>query len=260
MYDPRVRLVAIAVPVGLLALGCNVAAGLTGYDFAEGGGGKGTGGGAIGIGGAGGLEGLGGADGGGGFGGSMGTGAGGAGIGGMGSGGDGPACGNGILEPPEECDDGDTNNGDGCDENCVVVCEMGGIKRPLTNHCYWTFGNDKSWNEARVSCENLGGGAHLATVLNAEERNFIDDVVDPDAKYWLGGEDFLMDGTFVWITGEPFPGDLWGGGEPNNGGAIGSEQDCVAAFEIGGSSNDAFDDEDCDDNFDWVCEREPAGK
>ena len=140
------------------------------------------------------------------------------------------------------------------------MCEAGGFKRPLTNHCYWKNGNAKSWNEARVSCENLGGGAHLATLLNAAERDFVDDVVDPDDKYWLGGEDFQMDGTFVWITGEPFPTDLWDSGEPNDGGAIGGEQDCVAAFDVGGSSNDDLDDENCDQNLDWVCERAPAGK
>ncbi|MFQ5495617.1 MAG: DUF4215 domain-containing protein [Phycisphaerae bacterium] len=29
-------------------------------------------------------------------------------------------CGNNIVEPPEQCDDGNTLPGDGCDENCVI--------------------------------------------------------------------------------------------------------------------------------------------
>lgn len=29
-------------------------------------------------------------------------------------------CGNGILEPPEECDDGNTTNGDGCSAQCTI--------------------------------------------------------------------------------------------------------------------------------------------
>jgi cysteine-rich repeat protein len=29
-------------------------------------------------------------------------------------------CGNGIVEGDEECDDGNNNNGDGCDESCFI--------------------------------------------------------------------------------------------------------------------------------------------
>jgi cysteine-rich repeat protein len=31
-----------------------------------------------------------------------------------------PTCGDDVQEPPEQCDDGDVQNGDGCDENCVL--------------------------------------------------------------------------------------------------------------------------------------------
>jgi cysteine-rich repeat protein len=236
-----------------LACGCDVASGLTAYEFVPGSA-AGTGGaaGAVDISAGGEGGGFGGAasgmpsDGGGGGGGML--------EGGNGGGGRmGPACGNGLLEPPEECDDGDTNNGDGCDELCVVTCENGGHKRPLSNHCYWIFGNDKSYNEALVSCHPFD--AHLATLTDQAEQSYVIDTVNPGDKFWLGGHDFAQDGTFVWITGEPFPTDLWQSGEPNNGG-IGSDQDCVAAYDDDGD----LDDENCDDNLDWLCEREPAGK
>lgn len=259
-YAARVRS-SLLIATGLVA-GCNLAAGLTDYAFDDGSGGPGgmhggagagMPGGAGGVGPLGGMGGAGGAD-------TSTGGIGGTPGGTDGMGGDtGPACGNGLLEPPEECDDGDTNNGDGCDESCLVVCDQGGIKRDLTNHCYWKFGDDRSWNEALVACQALGGGAHLATITNNGERDFVDDIVDPDAKYWLGGHDFALEGTFVWITGEAFPTDLWNDGEPNNGG-IGSEQDCVSAYADNGESNDDFDDESCDDELDSVCERAPAGK
>ncbi|MEE9294680.1 MAG: DUF4215 domain-containing protein, partial [Phycisphaerae bacterium] len=32
----------------------------------------------------------------------------------------GPVCGDGIIQPPEECDDGNSINGDGCDVNCLL--------------------------------------------------------------------------------------------------------------------------------------------
>ncbi len=41
----------------------------------------------------------------------------------------GPVCGDGIREPPEECDDGNTAGGDGCDAECRL--ESGGSN----NHC-----------------------------------------------------------------------------------------------------------------------------
>jgi cysteine-rich repeat protein len=37
-------------------------------------------------------------------------------------------CGNGIQDPGEECDDGNTSNGDGCDNNCKLTACGNGIK------------------------------------------------------------------------------------------------------------------------------------
>ncbi len=31
-----------------------------------------------------------------------------------------PVCGNDVLEQGEECDDGNNDGGDGCDENCMI--------------------------------------------------------------------------------------------------------------------------------------------
>ena len=33
-------------------------------------------------------------------------------------------CGNGVVEPPEECDDGNVLPGDSCDENCKLECQV----------------------------------------------------------------------------------------------------------------------------------------
>ena len=42
-----------------------------------------------------------------------------------------PACGDGVLSDPEECDDGDTDPGDGCDADCMTepdyVCVVPGM-------------------------------------------------------------------------------------------------------------------------------------
>ena len=41
-------------------------------------------------------------------------------------------CGNGIIEPPEMCDDGNLLNGDGCSDVCTIesVCGNGIIEPP----------------------------------------------------------------------------------------------------------------------------------
>ena len=39
-----------------------------------------------------------------------------------------PRCGNGVTEPPEECDDNNTASGDGCDANCTVTRCGNGVK------------------------------------------------------------------------------------------------------------------------------------
>ncbi len=38
-----------------------------------------------------------------------------------------PACGDGFLDPGEQCDDGNTHNGDGCDANCTLESCGNGI-------------------------------------------------------------------------------------------------------------------------------------
>ncbi len=41
-----------------------------------------------------------------------------------------PSCGNGMIEPPEQCDDGNTQNGDGCNANCQIepACGNGQVE------------------------------------------------------------------------------------------------------------------------------------
>ncbi|GIV28719.1 MAG: hypothetical protein KatS3mg027_2533 [Bacteroidia bacterium] len=41
-------------------------------------------------------------------------------------------CGNGYLEPPEECDDGNLVNGDGCSDQCLLeqICGDGIVQSP----------------------------------------------------------------------------------------------------------------------------------
>jgi cysteine-rich repeat protein len=48
-------------------------------------------------------------------------------------------CGDGKRTLPEECDDGNTIDGDGCDSNCFVeinyICQTGDYTNELTDVC-----------------------------------------------------------------------------------------------------------------------------
>jgi cysteine-rich repeat protein len=54
-----------------------------------------------------------------------------------------PLCGDGSLDPGEECDDGNTADGDRCDSTCKFVCDdliankvqVGSATRPHTQGC-----------------------------------------------------------------------------------------------------------------------------
>lgn len=43
-----------------------------------------------------------------------------------------PSCGNGRLDPNEECDDGNRSSGDGCDASCILECDFPPCPGPYT--------------------------------------------------------------------------------------------------------------------------------
>jgi len=76
------------------------------------------------------------------------------------------------------------------------------------------------------------------------------------ASVWIGATDRAAEGTFLWVTGEPFGGYThWIPGEPNNSGAGGVDEDCV---EVAGflAGVEQWNDTDCALARDTVCERE----
>ncbi len=82
-----------------------------------------------------------------------------------GSGGvDDPVCGNGVLEPGEECDDGNTVNGDGCDSGCAI--EGSSCSYNFTLGC----GDTDSWSTASYQNNVTEYGC---TSLNESGKEYI---------------------------------------------------------------------------------------
>ena len=65
---------------------------------------------------------------------------------------DSQTCGNGILESPEECDDGNTVNGDGCSSTCTLECIP--------------TGNDDNCDGADDNCDGIPDNNYIPTATN----------------------------------------------------------------------------------------------
>ena len=62
-----------------------------------------------------------------------------------------PECGNNAIEVTETCDDGNTDNFDGCDENCIEeLCGNGVIQTHLSENC--DDGNTDNSDGCSSSC------------------------------------------------------------------------------------------------------------
>jgi cysteine-rich repeat protein len=193
------------------------------------------------------------------------------------------ACGNGEVDPTEECDDGNQTDTDGCRNSCRWARCGDGVVRPgvescddgndissdgcntfcqpcpegtscsnevpwrirlETNHAYLRIGTDASWIAARDDCTVRGG--HLVTLTSLAEYNFVR--AGLSARYWLGATDSTVEGQFRWITGEPFgPFAPFVEGQPDD---TTASQNCVADY----INQDGWQDDPCSTPRDYVCE------
>lgn len=103
----------------------------------------------------------------------------------------------------------------------VVACgETGGAVissavNPSNGHTYHLLGNS-TWTAAEAEAVALGG--HLATVRNAQEQIWLLDTFSSSRNrhLWIGLNDALVEGTFVWTSGESVTYTNWGINQPDN--------------------------------------------
>jgi cysteine-rich repeat protein len=149
--------------------------------------------------------------------------------------GSGPStCNDGVVQPPEECDDGNQDDTDGCLTSCVWArcgdgelragvedCEPGAgdgctsgcidcaavpsprLASPDNGHCYFHLAdNNSNWITASNSCSEARG--HLVTYTSSEEAVSVRDAFAElaTATSWIGLHDQTVEGEFRWVTGE----------------------------------------------------------
>jgi hypothetical protein len=103
--------------------------------------------------------------------------------------------------------------------NAVLANTAGADSSQLTNpdnsHLYQRIDTPQTWSVAKTSCSNLNG--YLATITSQAEQDWI--VTNfGTGNTWLGGTDDGHEGTWTWITGEPWSYTNWTSGQPDNAG------------------------------------------
>ena len=121
-------------------------------------------------------------------------------------------CGNGVIEPGEACDDGKTGL---CPADCRCSFEYG-------EHCYIVERTPSNWETSLASCQYLG--MHLASLTTLDELKYVVGAtfaLSPDQGdgLWIGANDNMAQGKFVWDDDEPLGAEaasMWAPGEPKN--------------------------------------------
>ena len=112
------------------------------------------------------------------------------------------------------------------------------------NHIYELYYDNLTWEEAKNYCESYRGG-HLATINDADEQAFIENelLTDHLNGYYLGATDKASEGTWTWVTGEPFDYTNWSAGQPDNYTQINPDGECyLILYSDGGKWNDYYYD------------------
>ena len=94
----------------------------------------------------------------------------------------------------------------------------GVLQSPVNGHWYKRYSEVVTWQQARAHAAALGG--HLATVTSAAEDQWIAANLSPGAA-WLGATDEAKEGTWAWVTGEPWAYANWQPGQPDDDGGSG---------------------------------------
>jgi hypothetical protein len=117
--------------------------------------------------------------------------------------------------------------------------------------CYVEVVTPRAWSDAQARCMDLGG--YLTEIDSAEENQWLRDNLQAPFELWIGLSDRAVEGDFRWIDGSALDFTDWDLFEPND--ANGSE-DCVELRVDGTGFADGWNDQDCAEERDSICERD----
>jgi cysteine-rich repeat protein len=171
------------------------------------------------------------------------------------------ACGDGVVDSTERCDDKNNIDLDGCEADCTFTCANSNDPDSAAvfgGSCYAVFrevSNDfkANWNNAQAFCAI--NNADLVIIDNlAENEHLRDTVLVATDTPWIGGTDQQIEENlndtqigdqFVWSDGSSFPSVgffNFSTGQPNN---SNGNEDCLFMLEDG-----TWDDTNCTNPLD----------
>jgi hypothetical protein len=149
-------------------------------------------------------------------------------------------CGDGKLDPGEQCDEGAANSDDPASSaTCTTFCQrrapcgsltgaLAAAIDPQSGRCYVAWAGPLNWEGARADCQSRGGD--LMSVTSAGENALLKALAA--TRSWIGL--YTPPGAtqaFHWVTGESLGYTAWATGEPDNKNA---NQACVVFDPIDG--------------------------
>jgi hypothetical protein len=122
------------------------------------------------------------------------------------------SCGDGHVDPGEDCDDGVGNSDSpSVAANCTTHCKRrspcGDVTAasaaavdPDTGHCYITWDTvTQPWQVAQSDCQSRGG--MLAVITSAQEESLVERITG-SGTHWIGLWRVAPGNTMTWIDGE----------------------------------------------------------
>jgi hypothetical protein len=98
----------------------------------------------------------------------------------------------------------------------------GPVVNPANGHEYYLLEQD-TWTGSEAFAQSLGG--HLATINDAAENDWVFDTFADfggvDRNLWIGFNDAVAEGDFVWSSGEAVTYVNWNTGQPDNNDGVG---------------------------------------
>ncbi len=153
----------------------------------------------------------------------------------------GGSCGDGVVQPGEECDDTIAYDHITC-KQCAVHCPSGEIEDPATRHCYRVVtGAGVSWDAARNDCAS--SGAYLA-VINSPMENALLQAGLTGSK-WIGASRANDNEAFKWLNTDALCYTNWSTAPMKDG------KHCAALQPSSTWSNN-----DCNQSQGYICERD----
>ncbi|OBS77584.1 hypothetical protein A6R68_20027 [Neotoma lepida] len=87
--------------------------------------------------------------------------------------------------------------------------------KPFSSHCYFLSIDAASWSESEEKCSSTG--AHLMVIHSQEEQDFITQILNPKAAYYIGLSD-PGHRQWQWVDQTPYNESVtfWHRGEPSS--------------------------------------------